>query len=143
MYALYSPKKMVTRSRSDRDDPDRTHDHRHGWDHATIWLPSRNSSTILAVTGVKNNEVFIKPSQLSGDRIKLVLAETRGWDILLEITTDEGGETLPLIMWEQMTEAARCSLSEHNWGRWTREMPLGNRVFHDRLARENPFKKDT
>uniref|UniRef100_A0AAV1VMA3 Uncharacterized protein n=1 Tax=Peronospora matthiolae TaxID=2874970 RepID=A0AAV1VMA3_9STRA len=142
MYAYYSPKKMVERSRNDRASPEQGYDHRHAWDHCVVWLPSRNSSTILAVSGVINSAVFIKPSEMDGDRIKLAFEETKGWDIYLQITSKEGGHTLPLIMWEQMTEAARCSLSETDWGVRAGVMPLGNRVFQDQLARDNPFKKD-
>ncbi|KAG6614501.1 necrosis inducing-like protein NPP1 type [Phytophthora cinnamomi] len=95
--------------------------HRHEWEFAVVWVdqPSADHSNLLGVSmsfGPSfHKEAPVQPEHVVGSSIKLDSYSTYwGAKQGLRVTTDIG-TTQDLIQWEQLTDAARASLTETNF----------------------------
>ncbi|KAJ8575734.1 hypothetical protein ON010_g3481 [Phytophthora cinnamomi] len=117
MYAWYFPKGKG------RQHVHKLHSgHRHEWEFAVVWVdqPSADHSNLLGVSmsfGPSfHKEAPVQPEHVVGSSIKLDSYSTYwGAKQGLRVTTDIG-TTQDLIQWEQLTDAARASLTETNFG---------------------------
>ncbi|EGZ16304.1 hypothetical protein PHYSODRAFT_334498 [Phytophthora sojae] len=111
MYAWYFPKDMASFDLG----------HRHDWEHAVIWIdnPDVAEPKILGVSASSHagyeKVTTIPAGSLNGTSVLLNYESTWPVDHELRFTT-KGGEYQPLIMWTQLTDAARVSLSTTDFG---------------------------
>uniref|UniRef100_H3G6C5 Necrosis inducing-like protein NPP1 type n=1 Tax=Phytophthora ramorum TaxID=164328 RepID=H3G6C5_PHYRM len=105
MYAWYFPKDMAST----------TLGHRHDWEHAVIWIdnPDVAEPKILGVS-VSSHSGYAKTTtipvgSLVGTTVLINYESFWPLDHELSLTT-KGGDLQPLIMWSQLTDAARNSL---------------------------------
>ncbi|KAG6614472.1 necrosis inducing-like protein NPP1 type [Phytophthora cinnamomi] len=144
MYAWYFPKGKG------RQHVHKLHSgHRHEWEFAVVWVdqPSADHSNLLGVSmsfGPSfHKEAPVQPEHVVGSSIKLDSYSTFwGAKQGLRVTTDIG-TTQDLIQWEQLTDAARASLTETNFDIDEAvvpvEMPLKDDVFQLKLNSTYPF----
>jgi hypothetical protein len=105
---------------------------RHDWNAAIIWINHLNETEKIAGLVTMNHRVELSQRSkfesyvMDGDRVKLVLG---GPHLTLGVSSRNGGETLPLIMWEQLSNEARNALNCTKWGT-DYKMPLADDVFH-------------
>ncbi|POM61990.1 Necrosis inducing-like protein NPP1 type [Phytophthora palmivora] len=132
MYAWYFPKDMAS---SDLG-------HRHDWEHAVIWIdnPDVVEPKILAVS-VSSHSGYSKKTEIPADSINgtsvlINYESTWPYDHDLRFTT-KGGEYQLLIMWEQLTDAAREALSSTDFGKAV--MPMTDFRFPGKLDKAWPF----
>lgn len=95
--------------------------HRHDWEHVIVWInnPDVPNPTILAVTPSAHSgySKYAPPNAdtLDGSSVKVNYESTYPMNHATDITT-EPGEFQVLIMWDQMTEAARHALNTVSFG---------------------------
>uniref|UniRef100_M4BM61 Uncharacterized protein n=1 Tax=Hyaloperonospora arabidopsidis (strain Emoy2) TaxID=559515 RepID=M4BM61_HYAAE len=98
--------------------------YRHAFEHVIVWIddPARGENlTILAVTpwgnGCYLQLVPPEPKYVDGDSVKLLYDKKYYVEYHYLSPTREPGEFQPLIMWEQLTDAARTALETVDWGK--------------------------
>ncbi|KAF1320263.1 Necrosis-inducing protein, partial [Globisporangium splendens] len=128
MYSWYFPK----------DSPVTGLGHRHDWEHVVVWIdnPAIDNPTILAVTPSAHSgyEKYAPPKSDTVDGTSAKVDYSSSYIVInhaLDSTTT-AGEKQPLIMWEQMTEAARTALENTDFGDANVPMKDGN--FLNKLA---------
>ncbi|CEG48336.1 NLP-like protein [Plasmopara halstedii] len=110
--------------------------HRHDWEHIIVWIdnPSLYKPRILAVASSAHSWYTVQSpphtDRVNGTSVKVKYAGI--WPLNHALTsTTKSGEYQDLIMWEQLTEAARQSLQQANFGMANVPMRDGN--FLDKL----------
>ncbi|KAE8984407.1 hypothetical protein PR001_g23186 [Phytophthora rubi] len=132
MYAWYFPKDMASFDLG----------HRHDWEHAVIWIdnPDVAEPRILGVSVSSHSgyqkTTTIPTGSLNGTSVLLNYESTWPLDHELSFTT-KGGDYQPLIMWGQLTDAARDSLSSTDFG--SALMPMTDYWFSRKLDKAWPF----
>ncbi|RLN80249.1 hypothetical protein BBJ28_00020120 [Nothophytophthora sp. Chile5] len=133
MYSWYFPK----------DSPVTFLGHRHDWEHVIVWIdnPDVENPTILAVTPSAHSgySTYAPPNADMIDGTSAKVDYTSSWIVInhhLEGTTD-AGETQDLIMWGQMTDAARTALQDTDFGDANVPMKDGN--FETKLGSAYPW----
>lgn len=128
MYSWYFPK----------DSPSALLGHRHDWEHVVVWIdnPDIPNPTILAVTPSAHSgyEKYAPPKSgtVDGTSAKVDYTSKIVINHALDSTTD-GGEKQALIMWDQLTPAARTALENTDFGDANVPMKDGN--FMNKLAK--------
>lgn len=126
MYAWYFPK----------DSPSSGLGHRHDWENVIIWIdnPTYYSPTLFAVSAsVSDGYTPYYPPEIGyfdGFSSKIEYANVFLDHRVRETTLQ--GEKQPLIMWEQLTDAARMALEQTDFG--YAKVPLRDEVFQAKLA---------
>jgi len=121
-----------------KDSPSIGLGHRHDWENVIIWLSSPSSpSTILGVSTSSHGQY--KKYTLPHKKVNFVDNRIliKYWNILFlnhhpDVTHKKGGEQ-PLVAWESLTEAARTSLQETNFGSAT--VPFKDSTLQENLAK--------
>ncbi|KAG6958581.1 hypothetical protein JG688_00010447 [Phytophthora aleatoria] len=132
MYSWYFPK----------DSPSTGLGHRHDWEHVIVWIdnPDVANPKILAVTPSAHSGYSKyappKAGTVAGNTAKINYESHWPVNHALD-STDKGGETQPLIMWDQMTEAARRSLNTVGFG--DANVPMNDGNFMRKIANANPW----
>ncbi|KAF1790062.1 Necrosis inducing protein [Phytophthora cactorum] len=125
MYSWYFPK----------DSPSTGLGHRHDWEHVIVWInnPDVANPKILArILQVRSP----KAGTVAGNTAKINYESHWPVNHALD-STDKGGETQPLIMWDQMTEAARRSLNTVGFG--NANVPMNDGNFMRKIANASPW----
>ncbi|KAF1324111.1 Npp1-like protein, partial [Globisporangium splendens] len=128
MYSWYFPK----------DSPITGMGHRHDWEHVVVWIDNVNAANpkILAVSPSAHSgyQKYAPPkaNTVDGTSVKVDYTSKVVINHALDSTT-AAGEKQPLIMWDQMTQAARTALENTNFGDANVPMKDGN--FMDKLAK--------
>nr|L7NCR8.1 RecName: Full=NLP effector protein 14; AltName: Full=Necrosis-inducing protein 14; AltName: Full=Nep1-like protein 14 [Phytophthora capsici]AEJ88245.1 necrosis inducing protein NPP14 [Phytophthora capsici] len=132
MYSWYFPK----------DSPSTGLGHRHDWEHVIVWIdnPEIAEPKILAVTPSAHSgysaQVPPDADKVEGTSVK-VNYESK-WPINHALgSTTKGGDYQDLIMWEQLTDAARLALENTDFGKANVPMKDGN--FVGKLNKAWPF----
>uniref|UniRef100_A0AAV1V1J8 Uncharacterized protein n=1 Tax=Peronospora matthiolae TaxID=2874970 RepID=A0AAV1V1J8_9STRA len=136
MYAWYFPK----------DAPDEESGQRHDWEHAIVWInnPKVKRPEIQAVSvscGKKFGylkKVAPGPEVFDGTRLKMSYGADHKHDHRLGLTAEKG-EDQDLIMWEQLTDEARCAFDTILWTNVM--MPLNDAWYKHELKRAWPFER--
>jgi len=132
MYAWYFPKDMAS---SDLG-------HRHDWEHLVVFIdnPSVDEPKILGVSASSHDgyakTTSVPAGSLAGTTILVNYESVWPLDHELSLTT-KPGETQPLIMWDQLTDAARNALSTTDYG--SALMPMTDFWFSPKLDKAWPF----
>nr|L7NCQ1.1 RecName: Full=NLP effector protein 13; AltName: Full=Necrosis-inducing protein 13; AltName: Full=Nep1-like protein 13 [Phytophthora capsici]AEJ88244.1 necrosis inducing protein NPP13 [Phytophthora capsici] len=132
MYSWYFPK----------DSPSTGLGHRHDWEHVIVWIdnPEVPEPKILGVTPSAHSgyssQVPPDADKVDGSSVKVKYLSKWPINHALE-STGEGGDFQDLIMWTQMTDAAREGLSKTGWGKANVPMVDGN--FEAKLGKAWPF----
>ncbi|GMF16200.1 unnamed protein product [Phytophthora lilii] len=111
--------------------------HRHDWEHVVVWLknPAVSSPEILAVSTSSHSgyTVYYPPdsSYLDGNSAKIDYYSVLLINHAFRMTSD-AGETQDLIMWDQMTDAARTALENTDFG--DANVPFKDANFQTKLA---------
>ncbi|KUF91720.1 hypothetical protein AM588_10004549 [Phytophthora nicotianae] len=133
MYSWYFPK----------DSPSTGLGHRHDWEHVIVWIdnPEIAEPKILAVTPSAHSgySAQVPPDANKVDGTSVKVKYLSKWPInhALE-STGEGGDYQDLIMWGQMTDAAREALSRTSFG--DANVPMNDGNFEPKLGKAWPFK---
>uniref|UniRef100_K3X206 Uncharacterized protein n=1 Tax=Globisporangium ultimum (strain ATCC 200006 / CBS 805.95 / DAOM BR144) TaxID=431595 RepID=K3X206_GLOUD len=128
MYSWYFPK----------DSPITGLGHRHDWEHVVVWIdnPKAANPKILAISPSAHSgyQKYAPPKAgtVDGTSAKVDYTSKIVINHALDSTT-AAGEKQPLIMWEQMTQAARTALENTGFGDANVPMKDGN--FMDKLAK--------
>ncbi|GAB9476596.1 Necrosis-inducing protein [Globisporangium polare] len=121
MYSWYFPK----------DSPSTLLGHRHDWEHVVVWIDNPNAAnpTILAVSPSAhsgyNKYAPPKSGTVDGVSAKVDYKSIVVINHALDSTTT-AGEQQPLIMWDQLTVAARAALENTDFGDANVPMKDGN-----------------
>ncbi|GMF37323.1 unnamed protein product [Phytophthora fragariaefolia] len=132
MYAWYFPKDMASTNLG----------HRHDWEHAVIWIdnPDLASPRILGVSASSHagyqKTTIIPAESLNGTSVLLNYESFWPLDHDLSLTK-KGGEYQPLIMWDQLSDEARHSLSTTDFG--SALMPMTDFWFSRKVDKAWPF----
>ncbi|KAL3665719.1 NLP effector protein 2 [Phytophthora oleae] len=132
MYAWFFPKDMASTDLG----------HRHDWEHAVIWIsnPDVPEPTILGVSVSSHagysKETTIPADSINGTSVLINYESTWPMDHELRFTT-KGGESQALIMWDQLTDAARNALGSTDFG--SALMPMTDFWFSGKLDKAWPF----
>ncbi|KAE9306117.1 hypothetical protein PF008_g21543, partial [Phytophthora fragariae] len=133
MYSWYFPK----------DSPSSGLGHRHDWEHVIVWIdnPDVAEPKILAVTPSAHSGYSAKvppdADKVDGNSVKVNYESTWPIDHALGSTT-KGGDYQDLIMWGQMTDAARQALDNTNFG--SANVPMSDWNFLPKLGKAWPFR---
>ncbi|POM79666.1 LOW QUALITY PROTEIN: Hypothetical protein PHPALM_2604 [Phytophthora palmivora] len=133
MYAWYFPK----------DSPSTGLGHRHDWEHVVVWIdnPDVPEPKILAVTPSAHSgysaQVPPDADKVEGNSVKVNYESSWPINHALESTT-KGGDYQDLIMWHQLTDAARQGLQNTNFG--SANVPMKDGNFIGKLDKAWPFK---
>ncbi|EGZ15454.1 hypothetical protein PHYSODRAFT_406265, partial [Phytophthora sojae] len=132
MYSWYFPK----------DSPSSGLGHRHDWEHVIVWIdnPDMPEPKILAVTPSAHSgysaQVPPDADKVDGPSVKVNYESKWPINHALESTT-KGGDYQDLIMWTQMTDAARQALDNTNFG--SANVPMNSGNFLGKLGKAWPF----
>ncbi|KAG4049203.1 hypothetical protein JG687_00009606 [Phytophthora cactorum] len=132
MYSWYFPK----------DSPSTGLGHRHDWEHVIVWInnPDVPDPIILAVTPSAHSgySKYAPPSAdtLDGTSIKVNYESSYPMNHATDVTT-ETGEFQDLIMWDQVTDAARLALNTVSFG--DANVPMNDGNFVSKLDKAWPF----
>ncbi|KAF1789370.1 hypothetical protein JG687_00015272 [Phytophthora cactorum] len=144
MYAWYFPK-----GRAPIPGP-RSYGHRHGWEYAVVWLdkPNADNSTILG-TSMSAAFGWAKESPtpkeyLDGNSLKVAYYFNNDLSNTAVKYTENPGAFQDLIMWDQLSDLARASLSNTDWDETPFnvarvKMPMKDGVFTEKLNGAYPF----
>ncbi|POM73131.1 NPP1-like protein [Phytophthora palmivora] len=134
MYSWYFPK----------DSPSTGLGHRHDWEHVIVWIdnPDVAEPKILAVTPSAHSgysaQVPPDADKVDGNSVKVNYESSWPINHALESTT-KGGDYQDLIMWGQLSEAARQGLQNTNFG--SANVPMKDGNFEGKLDKAWPFGK--
>lgn len=132
MYSWYFPK----------DSPSTGLGHRHDWEHVVVWIdnPDVANPTILAASPSAHSgySFYAPPSSDSVDGTSVKVNYESNWPInhALDMTS-KSGETQDLIMWDQLSEAARYALNTTDFGK--ANVPMNDGNFVAKLGKAWPF----
>ncbi|ETP37239.1 hypothetical protein F442_14938 [Phytophthora nicotianae P10297] len=122
MYSWYFPK----------DSPVTGLGHRHDWEHVVVWVDDikLDSPSIIAVSPSAHSgyNIYYPPESNTIDGYSAKVDYSSSWVVInhaLDSTTD-AGETQDLIMWDQLTDAARTALENTDFGDANVPMKDGN-----------------
>ncbi|KAI9982239.1 hypothetical protein PInf_008134 [Phytophthora infestans] len=122
MYSWYFPK----------DSPLTGLGHRHDWEHVVVWVDDikLNSPSVIAVSPSAHSgyNIYHPPESNTIDGYSTKVDYSSSWLVInhaLDSTTD-AGETQNLIMWDQLTDAARTALENTDFGDANVPMKDGN-----------------
>ncbi|EGZ16296.1 necrosis inducing-like protein NPP1 type [Phytophthora sojae] len=134
MYSWYFPK----------DNPVTGLGHRHDWEHVIVWIdnPASSNATILAMTPSAHSgySTYAPPPATMVDGTSVKVEYTSSKVVInhhLE-GTSTAGETQNLIMWEDMTDAARYALNTTDFG--SANVPMKDGNFISKLGKAYPWK---
>ena len=127
MFAWFAPKQSLGSGTG----------HSYDWKWVIIWLnnPDPAVSRVEAVTIVesdgetKENTTHIVPNRFA-DGVPKFRYLNRGDKHYVELSA-EVGKTQTLVMWDNLTPAARCALNEVDWNEG--KMPMSNLLFQDKM----------
>jgi hypothetical protein len=113
MYSWYMPK----------DSPSSSLGHRHDWENVVVWLDSDNpaSARIIAVAASAHGDYKksypINSKYVADGGVSAKIGYRAIWPAnhALELTTSSGSMQ-PLILWDQLTQAARDALENTDFG---------------------------
>ncbi|RLN61230.1 hypothetical protein BBP00_00005514 [Phytophthora kernoviae] len=133
MYSWYFPK----------DEPQDFTGHRHDWEHVVVWIdnPQNVNPRILAMTPSAHSgySTYAPPDADMVDGTSVKVEYTSSWlfiDHHLE-GTSTAGEMQDLIMWSDMTDAARNSLNTVSFGK--ANVPMNDGNFQSKLGKAYPW----
>jgi hypothetical protein len=133
MYSWYFPK----------DSPESHFGHRHDWEHVIVWVdnPANSPGSILAMTPSAHSgySTYAPPDADMVDGTSVKVEYTSSWVFInhhLEGTSTDG-ETQSLIMWDDMTDAARDALNTVDFG--AANVPMNDGNFESKLQKAFPF----
>jgi hypothetical protein len=111
MYSWYMPK----------DSPSTGLGHRHEWENLVVWLSNSNEQTASIVgLSASAHGGYKKTANVGSSVANGVTPKVRyyfTWPNTHELDfTSDGGETQPLIQWDQLTDAARNALESTDFG---------------------------
>lgn len=127
MYSWYFPK----------DSPSTGLGHRHDWEHVVVWIsnPAVDSPTVYAVSTSAHSgySIYYPPSSsyMDGNSAKIDYFKIIVINHAFRMTSS-AGETQDLIMWDQMTDAARTALENTDFG--DANVPFKDGNFMTKLA---------
>lgn len=128
MYSWYFPK----------DEPSTGIGHRHDWEGAVVWIDSPDAAQpkLLAVSVSRHGKFVsyspVDASNLSGNHPLIEYRSDWPIDHTMYISTTVGG-TQPLVDWEQLTQAARYTLSNTDFG--SANVPFIDSAYTNNLAK--------
>ncbi|POM58114.1 Necrosis inducing-like protein NPP1 type [Phytophthora palmivora] len=134
MYAWYFPKGFWDKSAL----------WRHEWSSAVLWIdnPAVENPKVLAISLSKSNSKYNKeePANLVNNAAPILVRSLPAFsNAKLEVTLDTNAQSQDLIMWEQLTDAARTALNdEDNFGR--ADVPFNDNNFLEWLEQAWPFE---
>ncbi|GMF29007.1 unnamed protein product [Phytophthora fragariaefolia] len=132
MYSWYFPK----------DSPSTGLGHRHDWEHVVVWInnPDVENPTILAASPSAHSgySFYVPPSTDSVDGNSVKVNYESHWPINHALdTTSKSGEFQNLIMWDQLSDAARLALNTTGFGK--ANVPMNDGNFLTKLGKAWPF----
>ncbi|RQM11079.1 hypothetical protein KXD40_004672 [Peronospora effusa] len=115
----------------------------HGWQTCVLWLDNYDkvSPNILAVSLDRKFTKHIppKPWTVDGTHVKVKYFKMEDNITVFELdTTDLKGGFQDLLLWQQLTDEARCALNQMSWG--NRRMPINENNFRTTLEEAYPSK---
>lgn len=132
MYLFYFPK----------DSPSPLIGVRHGFEQAIVWLENpASSNSVLAVSlteGLKySKKVGPDAKFFNGRSVKLSYERAGPLRSHVLKLTEKAGDSLPLIMWDQLPKVARDAVNafEYDW----EKAPISDSAFVDELKKAWPF----
>ncbi|ETK93499.1 hypothetical protein L915_03338 [Phytophthora nicotianae] len=132
MYAWYFPKGFWTGFAS----------RRHDWKSIVVWIdnPALETPKIIAVSMSTSDTTYNHPmaSDYIGTNTSFRVRYQLGLGSPNMTFTHLDGEYQPLIMWEQLTDAARVALNE-SFKFEDAEMPFNDEYFEKRLEKARPL----
>ncbi|POM64123.1 Necrosis inducing-like protein NPP1 type [Phytophthora palmivora] len=132
MYSWYFPK----------DSPSTGLGHRHDWEHVVVWIdnPDVENPTILAACPSAHSgySKYVPPSSDSVDGNSVKVNYESHWPINHALdTTSKSGDSQDLIMWDQLSDAARYALNTTDFGK--ANVPMNDGNFLTKLGNSWPF----
>ncbi|ETP32922.1 hypothetical protein F442_18457 [Phytophthora nicotianae P10297] len=132
MYSWYFPK----------DSPSSSLGHRHDWENVVIWInnPDVPNPVILAICPSAHGGYsrYAPPDADTIDGTSAKVNYESHWPINHATdTTSEGGDFQDLIMWDQLTDAARTALQDTDFG--DANVPMKEGSFLSNLEKAWPF----
>ncbi|KAG7397932.1 hypothetical protein PHYBOEH_011931 [Phytophthora boehmeriae] len=132
MYSWYFPK----------DSPSTGLGHRHDWEHVVVWInnPDVENPTILGVSPSAHSgySKYVPPSSDTVDGTSAKVNYESHWPINHALdSTSKSGDFQDLIMWDQMTDAARTALQNTDFG--SANVPMKDGNFLTKLGNAWPF----
>ncbi|TYZ68441.1 hypothetical protein PybrP1_008936 [[Pythium] brassicae (nom. inval.)] len=132
MYSWYFPK----------DSPFTQLGHRHDWEHVVVWIdnPDAANPKLLGVSPSAHSGYSKyappKAGTVAGTSVKVDYKSKGVVNHALD-STSTAGEQQPLIMWDQLTPAARTALENAKFG--SANVPMKDGNFMAKLDKANPF----
>lgn len=132
MYSWYFPK----------DLPSTGLGHRHDWEHVVVWInnPDVEIPTILGVSPSAHSgySKYTPPSAATIDGTSAKVNYQSHWPINHALdSTSESGDFQDLLVWDQLTDAARTALQDTDFG--DANVPMKNDNFLTKLGNAWPF----
>ncbi|KAG6614213.1 necrosis inducing-like protein NPP1 type [Phytophthora cinnamomi] len=127
MYSWYMPKDETLDGQG----------HRHDWENCVVWLNSLDDPSIVALSASYHSTYlyYYPPDSdyLDGNSAKIEYSTS--WVILDHSlsATSTAGETQDLIMWDQLTDAARTALEDTDFG--SANVPFKEANFATKVAK--------
>uniref|UniRef100_H3G6C6 Necrosis inducing-like protein NPP1 type n=1 Tax=Phytophthora ramorum TaxID=164328 RepID=H3G6C6_PHYRM len=110
--------------------------HRHDWEACVVWLDSLDDQNIVALSASAHSgyNVYYPPSSsyFDGDSAKIEYSSSY---VVIDHSlsaTSTAGETQDLIMWDQLTDAARTALEDTDFG--SANVPFKEANFETKLG---------
>ncbi|RLN48873.1 hypothetical protein BBJ28_00017291 [Nothophytophthora sp. Chile5] len=128
MYSWYMPK----------DSPISGLGHRHDWEHVVVWVDDITlaSPTIVAVSPSAHSgyNIYYPPDSDTLDGYSAKVDYSSSWLVVNHAldSTSDAGETQDLIMWDQLTDAARTALEDTDFG--DANVPMKDANFETKLG---------
>ncbi|WP_018607724.1 NPP1 family protein [Uliginosibacterium gangwonense] len=128
MYSWYWPK----------DEPSPGIGHRHDWENVIVWInnPEASVQTVLGVSASEHSGYakHLGAEVASSNRHPLIKYDSK-WpmDHALFFTDVVGSMSQPLIHWNQLTDAARYTLNNYDYG--SANVPFKDNNFWNNLAK--------
>ncbi|CAI5718105.1 unnamed protein product [Peronospora destructor] len=117
--------------------------HRHSWKHIFVWLSSlSDDAQLLSVTGPSKGFFYSayslpKNDQMDGNHVKLRYASWLLQTLHYLKPTRKAGTYQDLIMWQNMTDAAREALERTNF--FFHKAPISTSKFEKLIEKTYPF----
>ncbi|KAE9102124.1 hypothetical protein PF010_g14217 [Phytophthora fragariae] len=128
MYSWYFPK----------DSPISGLGHHHDWEHVVVWVNdiTLDSPSIIAVSpsALSGYNIYYPPESNTIDGFSAKVDYSSSWLVVNHAldSTSDAGETQDLIMWDQLTDAARTALENTDFG--DANVPMKDANFEAKLA---------
>ncbi|RLN50526.1 hypothetical protein BBP00_00010036 [Phytophthora kernoviae] len=134
VYAWYFPRDRVV-----------TGGQRHAWEHVIVWVEKSGSgkTKLVSVSASSRANRYSSatppdPDTVDGNSPKLAYDHRGLLKHYLNATT-ELGDFQPLVMWDDMTDAARVALDTYDWGKST--VPLNEENFLNNIEYAYPWEE--